>query len=164
MPDCAKLFTCRRSWPSNTIQWSRSSRNGCGLTANVKVSSLAQRCVNCSTSPSVCSNTKSLSIQRMPNLDVKTLSTSPVCNARRSKAAASRTHSQDLADLDASARCSFRAAVGAAAIEVHQDFAGFGAVRWADDAAVFKFIHHARGAAVAQAQAALQERNARFLF
>src|ERR1043165_3876582 len=42
MPDCAKLFTSRRSWPSNTIQWSdryaglSPRRHGSGKTVHEK--------------------------------------------------------------------------------------------------------------------------------
>ena len=56
------------------------------------------------------------------------------------------------------------AAVRAAAVEVNQDFTRFRAVARADDAAIFQFVHNARGAAVAEAQAALQQRDARLLF
>src|ERR1035437_2028654 len=48
------------------------------------------------------------------------------------------------------------AAVGTAAVEVNQDFARLGTVALADDAAIFQFVHDARRAAVAEAQAAVQ--------
>ena len=54
--------------------------------------------------------------------------------------------------------------VGAPAVQIDQNIARLGAFARADDAAVFQFIHDARGAAVAEAQAALQERDAGFLF
>src|ERR1035438_870219 len=50
------------------------------------------------------------------------------------------------------------------AVEVNQDFARLGAFALADDAAVFQFIHDASGSAVAEAQATLQQRDARLLF
>src|ERR1700680_4769761 len=56
------------------------------------------------------------------------------------------------------------ASVGALAVEVDQDFAGLGAVAGADEAAVFQLIHDARGAAIAETQASLQQRDAGFLF
>src|SRR6185436_18568877 len=55
-------------------------------------------------------------------------------------------------------------AVCAAAVEVDEDVAGFGPVAGADDAAVFEFIHDAGGAAVADFEPALEERNAGFVF
>ena len=42
-------------------------------------------------------------------------------------------------------------------VEVNQDFARFGTPALADDAAVFQFVHDARGAAVTEAQTALQQ-------
>ena len=56
------------------------------------------------------------------------------------------------------------AAVGAAAIQIDQNIARFGAFARADDAAIFQFIHDARGAGVAEAQAALQQGDAGLLF
>ena len=55
------------------------------------------------------------------------------------------------------------AAIGAFAVQVNQDVARFGAFAGADDAAVFEFVHDARGAAVAQAQAALEQGDAGLL-
>src|ERR1017187_4176949 len=57
-----------------------------------------------------------------------------------------------------------RAAVGAAAVEVYQDFARLGTLTGADDAAALKLVHDARGAGVAEAQPALHQRDAGFLF
>src|ERR1035437_4625605 len=57
-----------------------------------------------------------------------------------------------------------RAAVRAAAVEVYQNFARLGALAGADDATAFEFVHDARGPGVAEAQAALHERDAGFLF
>src|ERR1019366_1204772 len=56
------------------------------------------------------------------------------------------------------------ATVGAGAVEVDEDVAGFGAVAGADDAAVLQLIHYTGGTAVAEAQAALEEGDAGFLF
>src|SRR5665213_3828788 len=56
------------------------------------------------------------------------------------------------------------AAVRAAAVEVNQNVARLRAFAGADDAAIFQFVHDARGAGVAEAQAALHERDARLLF
>src|SRR4051794_2964549 len=55
-------------------------------------------------------------------------------------------------------------AVGAATVEVDENVARFSALAGADNAAVFQFIHDARGTGVTQAQAALHEGDARFLF
>src|ERR1017187_2375446 len=57
-----------------------------------------------------------------------------------------------------------RTAVGAAAVEIYQDFARLGSLAGADDAAAFEFVHDARGAGVAEAQPALHQRDAGFLF
>src|ERR1035437_7870523 len=70
-------------------------------------------------------------------------------------------------DVGCFPRCSnraFPAAFGTAAVEVNQDFARLGTVALADDAAILQFVHDARGAAVTEAQAALQQRDARLLF
>src|SRR5258708_3770754 len=55
-------------------------------------------------------------------------------------------------------------AVVAFAIEVDQDFARLRAFALTDDAAILQFVHDARGAAVAETQAALQQRDTRLLF
>src|SRR5216117_4035316 len=49
------------------------------------------------------------------------------------------------------------AAVGAGAVEINQDVPRLRAFARADEAAVFQFIHDARGAGVAETQAALQQ-------
>ncbi len=49
------------------------------------------------------------------------------------------------------------AAVMAFAVEVDQDFARLGTFALADNAAIFQLVHDARGAAVAEAQATLQQ-------
>ena len=49
-------------------------------------------------------------------------------------------------------------------VEINQDFPPFCAIAGADDAAVLKFVHDAGRAAVAEAQAPLQQRDARLLF
>src|ERR1035437_6959775 len=70
-------------------------------------------------------------------------------------------------DVGCFPRCSNRAlpaAIGTAAVEVNQDFARLGTVALTDDAAIFQFVHDARGAAVTEAQAAVQQRDARLLF
>src|SRR5665213_231113 len=56
------------------------------------------------------------------------------------------------------------AAVRAAAVEVNQNVARLRAFARTDDAAIFQFVHDARGAGVAEAQAALHQRDARLLF
>ena len=55
-------------------------------------------------------------------------------------------------------------AVCAAAVQINEDVARLGAFAGADDAAVLQFIHDARGAAIAEAQAALEQRDAGLLF
>src|SRR5450755_1852666 len=55
-------------------------------------------------------------------------------------------------------------AVVAFTVQVNQDFARLGAFAFADDAPVLQFVHDARGAAIAEAEAALQQRDARLLF
>ena len=55
-------------------------------------------------------------------------------------------------------------AIRAAAVQIDENIARFGAFAWADDAAILQFIHDAGGAGVTEAQAALHERNAGFLF
>src|SRR5437899_9296592 len=55
-------------------------------------------------------------------------------------------------------------AIGAGAVEVDENVARFSAFAGADDAAVFEFVHDAGGAAIAEAEASLQERDAGFLF
>src|ERR1017187_6314400 len=57
-----------------------------------------------------------------------------------------------------------RTAVGAAAVEIYQDFARLGSLAGADDAAAFEFVHDARGAGVAEAEPALHQGDAGFLF
>src|SRR5260370_14664612 len=52
----------------------------------------------------------------------------------------------------------------AAAVQVNQNVPRFGAFAGADDAAVFQLIHDAGGAAIAEAQTALQQRDAGLLF
>src|SRR5882724_10081791 len=55
-------------------------------------------------------------------------------------------------------------AIGSAAVQIDQNIPRFRPVAGADDPAVFQFIHNARGAAIAKAQAPLQKRDAGFLF
>ena len=57
-----------------------------------------------------------------------------------------------------------RTVIGTIAVEVYQDFAGLGTVALADDAAIFQLVYDARGAAVAEPQAALEQWDADFLF
>jgi hypothetical protein len=47
------------------------------------------------------------------------------------------------------------AAIGAAPVQVDKDVAWFGAIAWADNAAILKLVHDAGGPAVAEPQAAL---------
>src|ERR1017187_8399179 len=56
------------------------------------------------------------------------------------------------------------ATVGAAAVQVNEDVARFLAVARADNPAILQFIHDASGAAIAKAQAALEEGDAGLLF
>src|SRR5437870_914773 len=49
-------------------------------------------------------------------------------------------------------------------IQINQYISRLGALTGADDAAVFQFVHDAGGAAIAEAQTPLQERDAGFLF
>ena len=49
-------------------------------------------------------------------------------------------------------------------INLHEDLARFGTVAGADDAAGFEEVHHAGGAAVAEAEATLEEAGGGFLF
>src|SRR5882724_10111243 len=56
------------------------------------------------------------------------------------------------------------AAIRATLVEVDENFTRLRAVALADDAAVLQFVHDARGAPVAEAQTALQQRHTRLLF
>ena len=60
--------------------------------------------------------------------------------------------------------CRSSCAVRAPTIQIDQNVARLGAFARADDAAVFQFVHDARGAGIAEAQAALQQGDAGFLF
>ena len=51
-------------------------------------------------------------------------------------------------------------AVGVAVVEINENLARLRADARADDPAILNFVHDARGAAVAEFQAALQERDA----
>src|SRR5437899_8610762 len=53
--------------------------------------------------------------------------------------------------------------ISSAAIEVDQNIPWFGAFARTNDAAVFQLVHDTGGAAIAQAQAPLQQRHAGFL-
>ena len=57
----------------------------------------------------------------------------------------------------------FAAAVPAFTIEINENIARFRAFAWSHDAAALKFIHDAGSAGVAEAEAALHERDAGFL-
>src|ERR1017187_7750707 len=56
------------------------------------------------------------------------------------------------------------AAVHSRAVQINQNVARLRAFAGADDAAAFQFVHDARGAGVAEAQPALEQRDARLLF
>src|SRR5579862_1064766 len=56
------------------------------------------------------------------------------------------------------------AAIRTGAVQIDQDITRLGALAGADDAAVFQFVHDARGTGVTKAQPALHQRDARLLF